>query len=51
MTFPHTRPQRLKDWGWWSDGFGWQGEDTVLILILAAFVLFIGACGIAALIG
>lgn len=30
-------------WGWWSDGFGWQPEDTALVaMTLGLIALFSG---------
>lgn len=35
---------KLKQWGWWSDGFGWQREDTALVaMTLGLAVLCVGA--------
>ncbi len=28
-------------WGWWSDGFGWQSEDTFLVTIAVSVVLLL----------
>lgn len=40
---PMTKPARIEQWGWWSDGFGWQPEDTALVVItLAVSALFAG---------
>ncbi len=28
----------IPQWGWWSDGFGWQPEDTALVTMTAGLI-------------
>ncbi len=43
-----TQPPRISQWNWWSDGFGWQPEDTVLIAMTLGLIALYSSLAICA---